>query len=676
MDSTGDLLEYFRISAKVYPTYTLHQNSKYNHGHGPRKESSETRWDRCEELGVGTFGRVYLETCLSIVDGRREKKRAVKVIEKDRVGELNIKREIVALSKFAKQEHQGSGVIVKFLGWFENGPEVHLAMEYFALGDLQRYVDDGLGQDEIKDITEDLLAALQIMHKEGFAHRDLKPGNIFVAQRPPQGLRWWVKIGDFGISKRVTDSNTAFRTELGTQHYTAPEIKGLIESAEDTSIYNQTVDIWSLGCVIYTLATREVPFPSIQCLRKFCDGKQQLQMGKDNFRLDMDGAEFLESLLQPHPRNRLTIEQAEKSKWLTRDHVSELLGTNPQDTRPIALTSKPFVGPSLTARSLQDRTQAVVANRPREIRSRFRASDSSNRLPPAPPPAPPLPEIQSRFSASDSGSHFVSPPRPLEIRRQSKTPDSKVIASATPPPLEVRKQSKTPESRILDPALPPLPENQNVIGTNRKRYIRRDRIIYRSDSGDSIRSSLSRNSSPPCPVRGWRGFRGRKESNDPPGRRSKARSRLSRDRDSLRGMSSTYPESYHSSESRNLARRRSPPSKSKATYAWANVKHAFRRMTRKTPRAPRHSPSPPRRIRHSSDYEDCESSSLRSSIISTMPHLSQTELPAGSQIINTVTTPRHHAPSSIQIDGFTIPGTAEQQHFYHRLRLPSRAPPS
>ena len=96
----------------------------------------------------------------------------------------------MALAKFSKPEHQLEGVIVKFMGWFENDQKIFVAMEYFALGDLQGYVPEGFTEQDIKDITLDLLDGLKIMHKEKFTHRDLKPRNIFVVQKRPEASRW------------------------------------------------------------------------------------------------------------------------------------------------------------------------------------------------------------------------------------------------------------------------------------------------------------------------------------------------------------------------------------------------------------------------------------------------------------------------------------------------------
>jgi serine/threonine protein kinase len=52
----------------------------------------------------------------------------------------------------------------------------------------------------VQEIVHQLLEGLQVIYKEGITHRDLKPQNIFVVERSPN---WWVKIGDFGISKRI-----------------------------------------------------------------------------------------------------------------------------------------------------------------------------------------------------------------------------------------------------------------------------------------------------------------------------------------------------------------------------------------------------------------------------------------------------------------------------------------
>lgn len=93
-------------------------------------------------------------------------------------------------------------MLVIFFGWFEDPSNLFLSIEYFELGDLERYITEVITEDDVKDIIKDVLNGLRIMYSENFAYRDLKPSNIFVVQMPPAS-KWWVKIGDFGISKRV-----------------------------------------------------------------------------------------------------------------------------------------------------------------------------------------------------------------------------------------------------------------------------------------------------------------------------------------------------------------------------------------------------------------------------------------------------------------------------------------
>ena len=62
-----------------------------------------------------------------------------------------------------------------------------------------------------------------------------------------------VKLGDFGISKQIQPQDTTiFHAQVSTRIYAAPEVLGL-DSNSETSAYTNSVDIWSLGCVIYKL---------------------------------------------------------------------------------------------------------------------------------------------------------------------------------------------------------------------------------------------------------------------------------------------------------------------------------------------------------------------------------------------------------------------------------------
>lgn len=156
--------------------------------------------------------------------------------------------------------------------------------------------------------------------------------NIFVVQKPPAFPMWWVKLGDFGITKRLDNEETALRTRIGTRNFQAPEIIGCIQDEEDDSFeYTNAVDMWSLGCVIYNLMTQRAPFTVLRSLQRYCDGRVSFPEEALRGRLSIDGIEFVKTLLSPSPSKRLTAEKASESLWLQSKNES----TEPSSEIPI-----------------------------------------------------------------------------------------------------------------------------------------------------------------------------------------------------------------------------------------------------------------------------------------------------------------------------------------------------
>jgi serine/threonine protein kinase len=133
---------------------------------------------------------------------------------------------------------------------------------------------------------------------------------------PPQSERWWVKIGDFGISKRVKSKDTALRTQTGTPYFQAPEIQGFVDDNNESSEYSDAVDIWSLGCVVYYISTRQVPFLRPTDTRRFCQGILPFPEEPLVPRMSETGIRFIKRLLIPEPVSRLSAENALKDPWV------------------------------------------------------------------------------------------------------------------------------------------------------------------------------------------------------------------------------------------------------------------------------------------------------------------------------------------------------------------------
>ena len=119
-------------------------------------------------------------------------------------------------------------------------------MEYGGNTNLKKYIEQKkpvlIEENIIKGIIIQICLGLKEIHKNKLVHRDLTPDNIFMDDN------YKIKIGDFGISKILTTTKNYAKSQVGKHHYLAPEI-------EKGEKYNNKVDIYSLGCVIYELFT-------------------------------------------------------------------------------------------------------------------------------------------------------------------------------------------------------------------------------------------------------------------------------------------------------------------------------------------------------------------------------------------------------------------------------------
>ena len=126
---------------------------------------------------------------------------------------------------------------------------LYISMEYVDGGDLKARIGDGVPAEETLDLVVKIADALDMAHRAGTIHRDVKPANIlFRADREPL-------LGDFGIAKQMeSDSElTSTGTILGSPFYMSPE------QAEGMLVDGRT-DIYSLGVIFYEMLTGERPF--------------------------------------------------------------------------------------------------------------------------------------------------------------------------------------------------------------------------------------------------------------------------------------------------------------------------------------------------------------------------------------------------------------------------------
>ena len=184
-------------------------------------------------------------------------------------------------------------------------------MEYFPHGDLANCIRGPVLESEAQEIVHQLLAGLQVIHEYGITHRDLKPENIFVVEKSPN---WWVKIGDFGISKRIRGNSTYLHTAIGTELFMAPEVL----DEDNLKGYTSAVDLWALGCVLYLLLACTIPFSAKKMVRLYAEGKIEfpIQPLRDQ-GATLGAVTFTKMLLAAHPEDRPSAKDARQLPWMS-----------------------------------------------------------------------------------------------------------------------------------------------------------------------------------------------------------------------------------------------------------------------------------------------------------------------------------------------------------------------
>ena len=202
------------------------------------------------KLGVGGMGIVYKGE-----DLRLARSVALKFLPEDLAGDPEAARRLQREAQtIAGLNHPNICTIYEI---DEHEGAAFIAMELIEGRNLKLHIAQGpLSTEKICDIALQITEALSAAHAAGIVHRDIKPGNIVISAT---GV---VKVLDFGLARRfmepttgelVIGGSTLLGRPLGTAGYMAPE--RILQLPPDPRS-----DLFSLGVVIYEMATGRPPF--------------------------------------------------------------------------------------------------------------------------------------------------------------------------------------------------------------------------------------------------------------------------------------------------------------------------------------------------------------------------------------------------------------------------------
>jgi len=290
-----------------------------------------------KDLGTGAFSVVKLAE-----HKKTHTLRAAKVIDKIAVGEKKemLEREVDILKRI---QHPN---IIAVCEIYETDKHLYLVMELAMGGELfDAIVARGsYSEKDAADITRQIADAVKYLHTKGIVHRDLKPENLLLADKNGKAH---IKIADFGLSK-IMESQAVLQTACGTPGYVAPEI--LLGEG-----YNEEVDVWSIGVILYILLVGFPPFwgdTNQKLFEKIMDGNYSFPSPYWD-KISPSAKDLIKHLLVVDPTKRFTPTQILEHQWIqgltaSDAHLGETLSELKRTTSQ--LSKEPVLVSSSVAR--------------------------------------------------------------------------------------------------------------------------------------------------------------------------------------------------------------------------------------------------------------------------------------------------------------------------------------
>ncbi|XP_054851594.1 serine/threonine-protein kinase PLK1 [Eublepharis macularius] len=257
--------------------------------------------------------------------------------------------------------------VVGFHGCFEDDSFVFVVLELCRRRSLlelhkRRKV---LTEPEARYYLRQIVLGCQYLHGHRVIHRDLKLGNLFLSDDME------VKIGDFGLATRVEYEGERKKTLCGTPNYIAPEVLG-------KKGHSFEVDVWSIGCIMYTLLVGKPPFET-SCLKE-----TYMRIKNNDYtipsHINSVAANLIQRMLRSDPATRPTIEELLNDDFFSTGYIPSRLptscltvpprfslapnGLEPSGRKPLTVVNKGLESPMLE--KVPEKEEAAALREPGE----------------------------------------------------------------------------------------------------------------------------------------------------------------------------------------------------------------------------------------------------------------------------------------------------------------------
>ena len=252
-------------------------------------------------IGKGAFGEVW-----KVTHENSQKVYCIKILIKRDIFEQKLINQInKEISIMYNVNHPYS---VKLVNHFEDNEKLYLIMELASNGNLYNFIqknkkDKIKNMDLIKKLIIQTIEIIKYLHSLNIIYRDIKPENILLDKD------YNVKLCDYGWATYFTPGKF-LTVYCGTPEYVSPEMLKKYP-------YNEKIDIWGIGVLIFELVFGYAPFSS-----NFNEDRyNNIKSGKIKWPDDLNEEyqkikDLIEKILKVNPNDRISLNDIENHPWL------------------------------------------------------------------------------------------------------------------------------------------------------------------------------------------------------------------------------------------------------------------------------------------------------------------------------------------------------------------------